>query len=184
MSTPEPTRGDGHHDSGRDDGLYAGAGPGGGLGEGPDSGDRRRPGAHLPGRVLALVIIAVALGAIGVFTGFAAFLGSAATASGPTPTDIDFAEVLMSAALGFVLGSALWVAAALLWKGSRFAVPLLLALLAVLLAQSLWGLVSEDLTFVSVVGTMASVLAVAVTAALALSRDVRDFVRPTGGGVD
>lgn len=191
MSTPRPPRNDGPDDSSYD-GAYGGAygdavgGSYGGADWDPDgrADGRRGPGAHLPGKVLALVIVAVAIGAIGVFTGFAAFLGSAATATGPTPTDLDLGAVLFSAVFSFVLGVGLWCAAFLVWRRSRFALPLLFVLLALLLAQSLWGVMTGEVTFVSVVGTAASLLAIGATAMLALSEEVRDFVGRIGKGVD
>ncbi|WP_291083195.1 hypothetical protein [Dietzia sp. UBA5065] len=125
---------------------------------------------------LGLAGLSVGFGIIGVSIGFATFLGITATASGGRDT-AGFGPLAVSAASSFVLGVLLIVGAALLWRAHRAARVVIGVAVLLLAASSLARMVLDSISFLSVVGTVLSMLALVAMGSLLLSDGVRDHVR-------
>ena len=130
----------------------------------------------------ALVGMSAALGIIGLSIGFATVLGLTATASG---TRVDgsaadtsgFGPMIVSAAASLILGILLIAGAALLWRARRASVLVISAAVTLLALSSLVRLVFDSITFLSVIGTVLSFLALGVMGYLITSDGVREHVR-------
>ncbi|AVM64718.1 MULTISPECIES: hypothetical protein [Dietzia] len=129
-----------------------------------------RPAAML------LTGLAAGLGIIGVAIGFATVLGLAATASGGSGT-AGFGPLFVSAVSSLVLGLLLLVGAVLLWRAHRASLVVISAGVGLLTLSSLARTVLDSLTFISVVGTVFSLLALVAMGSLIASDGVRDHVR-------
>jgi CHASE2 domain-containing sensor protein len=109
---------------------------------------------------MGLAGLAAGFGVIGMAIGFATLLGLTA-----------------SAASAFVLGLVLVVGAVLLWRAHRAARIVIGAAVALLALSSLARMVVDSVTFISVVGTVLSLLALTAMGYLLVSPGVREHVR-------
>lgn len=125
---------------------------------------------------MALTGLAAGLGIIGVSIGFATVLGLTATASGGSDTT-GFGPLIVSAVSSLVLGLLLLVGAVLLWRAHRSSLVVISAGVSLLALSSLARMVLDSLTFISVVGTAFSLLALVVMGYLIASDGVRAHVR-------
>ena len=133
--------------------------------------------AHTPRpAAMALAGLSAGLGIIGASIGFATVLGLTATASGGSDTS-GFGPLVISAVSSLVLGLLLLVGAVLLWLAHRASLMVISAGVALLTLSSLARAALDSLTFVSVVGTAFSLLALVVMGYLIASDDVREHVR-------
>ncbi|MBB0993495.1 hypothetical protein G6015_03950 [Dietzia sp. SLG510A3-40A3] len=126
--------------------------------------------------VMGLAGLAAGFGVIGMAIGFATLLGLTATASGGHDTT-GFGPAIASAASAFVLGLVLVVGAVLLWRAHRAARIVIGAAVALLALSSLARMVVDSVTFISVVGTVLSLLALTAMGYLLVSPGVREHVR-------
>ena len=163
MTVPEFDRDENHYDKIDDDDT---AHPG--LDH--DSDHTPRPAA------MALAGLSAGLGIIGVSIGFATVLGLTATASGGSDTS-GFGPLVISAVSSLVLGLLLLVGAVLLWRAHRASLVVIGTGVALLTLSSLARMVVDSLTFISVVGTVFSLLALVVMGYLIASDGVREHVR-------
>lgn len=131
---------------------------------------------RLPTKVIILVIVAAGIGGIGVFTGFATLLGTLATAAGDT-ADLDYGATLTTAGIAFLLGVGLWVSAYLMWRGARSAHVVLGIFTFALVLSTAWQMISDSLSFITVISTVMATVAIAFTFYLLLSPEVREHVR-------
>ncbi len=149
--------------------------------------DRARPDSglhdadHGPGHsprpaAMALAGLSAAFGMIGVSIGFATVLGVTATAAGGSDTS-GMGAMMVSAVSSLVLGLLLIVGAVLLWRAKRASLVVIGAGVTLLALSSATRMVLDSLTFISVVGTVFSLLALVVMGYLMTSRDVREHVR-------
>lgn len=129
--------------------------------------------------VMGLMGMAVGFGIIGVSIGFATLLGIAATASGGDDTT-DYGPMAVTAASSLVLGLLLIGGAVLLWRAHRTARVVVGAAVALLAVSSLVRVILDSITFVSVLGSVLTVLALLAMGYLLATDSVRDHVR---GGV-
>lgn len=120
--------------------------------------------------------LAVGLGIIGVSIGFATLLGLTATASGGNDTT-GFGPLAATGASSLVLGLLLLWGAVLLWRAHRAARVVIGAAVALLAASSLVRMALDDITFISVLGSVLSLCALAGMGYLLVSDGVRDHVR-------
>ncbi|MDV8000948.1 hypothetical protein [Rhodococcus sp. IEGM 1408] len=125
---------------------------------------------------LGLAGLAVAFGIIGVSVGFATLLGLTATASGGSDTT-GFGPMAVTAASSLVLGLLLIAGAVLLWRAHRAARVVIGAAVTLLAASSLVRMALDSITFISVLGSVLSLCALAGMGYLLLSDGVRDHVR-------
>ncbi|GAA4259658.1 hypothetical protein [Dietzia aurantiaca] len=139
-----------------------------GAGRGPD---------HTP-RPTAMVLagLSAGFGIIGVSIGFATVLGVTATASGGFDTS-GFGPMIISAVSSLVLGLLLIVGAVLLWRAHRASLVVISSAVTLLALSSAARMVLDSLTFVSVVGTVFSLLALVAMGYLITSDDVREHIR-------
>lgn len=128
---------------------------------------------------MGLTILAAGFGIIGMAIGFATLLGLTATATGGHDT-AGFGPAVATAASSFLLGLLLVVGALLLWRAHRGARVVIGVAVTLLTLSSLTRMVIDSVTFISVVGTIASLLALTAMGYLLGSDGVRDHVR---GGV-
>ena len=129
-----------------------------------------------PPAVMGLIILAAGLGIIGMAIGFATLLGLTATATGGHDT-AGFGPAAVTAASSFVLGLLLVVGAVLMWRAHRAARLVIGVAVTLLALSSLARMVIDSVTFISVVGTIASLLALTAMGYLLGSDGVRDHVR-------
>ena len=129
-----------------------------------------RPAAML------LVGLSTGLGIIGLSIGFATVLGVTATATGGSDLS-GFGPMVISAVSSLVLGLLLIIGAVLLWRSHRASLVVISAGVTLLALTSLARMVLDSLTFISVVGTVFSMLALVVMGYLITSDDVRQHVR-------
>lgn len=129
-----------------------------------------RPAAML------LVGLSTGLGIIGLSIGFATVLGVTATATGGSDLS-GFGPMVISAVSSLVLGLLLIIGAVLLWRAHRASLVVISAGVTLLALTSLARMVLDSLTFISVVGTVFSMLALVVMGYLITSDDVRQHVR-------
>ena len=126
--------------------------------------------------VMGLAGLSAGFGIIGVAIGFATFLGVTATAGGGGDTT-GFGPLLASAAGSFIVGILLVAGAVLLWRAHRAARVVIGVGVALLALSSLSRMVVDSITFISVVGTVLSLLALFAMGYLLVSDDVRDHLR-------
>lgn len=149
--------------------------------------DRARPDSglhdadHGPGHTprpaaMALAGLSAAFGMIGVSIGFATVLGVTATAAGGSDTS-GMGAMMVSAVSSLVLGLLLIVGAVLLWRAKRASLVVIGAGVTLLALSSATRMVLDSLTFISVVGTVFSLLALVIMGYLITSDDVREHVR-------
>ncbi|MEH6623194.1 MULTISPECIES: hypothetical protein [Dietzia] len=125
---------------------------------------------------LGLAGLAVGFGAIGVAVGFATLLGITATASGGN--DITrYRPMAVTAVSSSALGILLIVGGVLLWRAHRWSRVVLGAAVALLAANSLARVVLDSLTFISVVGSIFSLLVLVTMGYLLASDSIREHVR-------
>lgn len=125
---------------------------------------------------LGLTALAVGFGIIGVATGFATLLGISATASGGNDTT-EYGPMAGAAASSLVLGLLLIAGAALLWRAHRASRTVIGIGVALLLASSLVRMALDSVTFISVIGSLLSLLMLALMGSLLFSDGVRQHVR-------
>ena len=125
---------------------------------------------------LGLAGLSGGFGMIGMSIGFATVLGVTATASGGFDTS-GFGPMIVSAVSSLALGLMLIVGAVLLWRAHRASLVVISAGVVLLTLSSLVRMVLDSLTFVSVVGTVFSLLVLVVMWSLINSDDVREHVR-------
>lgn len=140
------------------------------YGNGYDPDHTPRPAAML------LTGLSAGLGIVGLSIGFATVLGVTATATGGSDLT-GFGPVVISAVSSLVLGVLLIVGAALLWRAHRASLVVIGASVTLLTVSSLARMVLDSLNFISVVGTVFSMLALVVMGYLITSDDVRQHVR-------
>ena len=126
--------------------------------------------------VMVLAGLTTSFGVIGMAIGFASLLGLTATATGGHDT-AGFGAATASAASSFALGLLLVVGAALLWRAHRGARVVIGSAVTLLALSSLARIVIDPVTFVSVVGTVLSLVALTVMGYLLASHEVRDHIR-------
>lgn len=125
---------------------------------------------------LGLVGLTVGVGVIGLSVGFATLLGVTATASGGA--DITgYGPTVITAASSFLLGALLIAGGALLWRAHRSARVVTGAAVALLTLSTLARMALDSITFMSVLGSVLSLCAVAGMVVLLTSAGVRDHVR-------
>lgn len=124
---------------------------------------------------LALAGLALAFGVIGVSIGFATLLGIAATAAGGDAAG--YGTMAITAATSLALGILLIVGAVLLWRAHRSALVMIGVALGLLTASSIFRILVDEITFISVVGTVLSLAALTAMIALMLSDGVREHIR-------
>lgn len=125
---------------------------------------------------LGLAGLAVAFGIIGVSVGFATLLGLTATASSGSDTT-GFGPMAVTAASSLVLGLLLIAGAVLLWRAHPAARVVIGTAVTLLAASSLVRMTLDSITFISVLGSVLSLCALAGMGYLLLSDGVRDHVR-------
>lgn len=125
---------------------------------------------------MALTGLSAGLGIIGVSIGFATVLGLTATATGGSDTS-GFGPLVVSAVSSLVLGLLLLVGAVLLWRAHRASIVVISAGVALLTLSSLARMFLDSLTFISVVGTVFSLLALVAMGYLIASDGVRAHIR-------
>lgn len=132
---------------------------------------------HTP-RPAAMVLtgLSAAFGIIGVAIGFATVLGLTATVSGGHDTS-GYGPLVITAVSSLVLGLLLLSGAVLLWRAHRAALVVISAGVTLLALSSLARMVLDSVTFMSVIGTVFSLLALVVMGYLITSDDVREHVR-------
>ncbi|MFL0579820.1 hypothetical protein [Dietzia sp. 179-F 9C3 NHS] len=130
----------------------------------------------LPGAVVGLVALAVGFGIIGMATGFATVLGITATASGGDDV-APYASMAAVAAFSLILGALLVAGGALLWRARRAALPVVGVAVTLLAVSSVARIALDEVTFVSVLGSVLSLAALVVMAMLLFSDTVREHVR-------
>lgn len=144
------------------------------TGHAPDPGESPEgPGPR--SAAFALTGLAVAFGVIGVSIGFATLLGIAATAAGGDAAG--YGTMAVTAASSLVLGVLLIIGAVLLWRAHRSARLVIWMALTLLIVSSLIRMVVDEVTFMSVVGTVLSLCALTVMVTLLVGDGVRDHVR-------
>lgn len=124
---------------------------------------------------LGLTALAVGFGIIGVAIGFATLLGISATASGGDDT-IDYGPMAVTAASSLILGLLLIVGAALLWRAHRASRAVIGIGVALLVASSFARMALDSITFISVIGTVLSLMMLAAMGSLLFSDGVRQHV--------
>lgn len=125
--------------------------------------------------VWSLVAMAAAFGLIGLASSFATILGVTATAAGSDDTS-GLGPMVVTAVSSMALGALLIAGGVLLWlarPSSRLVIGSAVTLLAL---SSVARIVFDSITFVSVIGTVLSILAVVVMGYLLTSDDVRRHV--------
>lgn len=125
---------------------------------------------------LGLAGLALAFGSIGLAVGFSTLLGITATATGGSDVT-GYGPMAVAAASSLVLGLLLVGGAVLLWRAHRAARIVIGTGVALLAASSLVRIVLDSVTFVSVVGSVLSLLALVAMGSLLFSDGVRDHVR-------
>lgn len=125
---------------------------------------------------LGLTALAVGFGIIGVAIGFATLLGISATASGGNDTT-DYGPMAVTAASSLILGLLLIVGAVLLWRAHRASRAVIGIGVALLVASSLARMALDSITFISVIGSVLSLLMLAAMGSLLFSDGVRQHVR-------
>lgn len=138
--------------------------------------DRSDPDHTARPTAMALAALSAGFGIIGVAIGFATVLGVTATATGGSDTS-GFGPLIISAVSSLVLGALLILGAVLLWRAHRASLVVISSGLTLLALSSLARMVLDSLTFISVVGTVFSLLALVVMGYLITSNDVREHVR-------
>lgn len=126
--------------------------------------------------VLGLAGLTAGFGVIGMAIGFATVLGVAATASGGRSAG-GLGPAVVSAATSFVLGLLLVTGAVLLWRANRAARAVIGIAVALLALSTLARMVLDSITFISVVGTTLSLVALAAMGYLLVSDGVREHLR-------
>lgn len=129
-----------------------------------------------PAAVVGLVALAVGFGVIGVATGFATLLGITATASGGSDV-APYGQMAAVAASSFVLGALLVAGGVLLWRAHRAARVVIGVAVALLGVSALARMALDEITFVSVLGSVLSLSAIVVMGFLLASDAVREHVR-------
>ena len=125
---------------------------------------------------MVLAGLSAGFGIIGVSIGFATVLGVTATASGGFDTS-GFGPMIISAVSSLVLGLLLIVGAVLLWRAHRASLVVISSAVTLLALSSAARMVLDSLTFISVVGTVFSLLALVAMGYLITSDDVREHIR-------
>ncbi|MCD2263100.1 hypothetical protein K3888_10340 [Dietzia aurantiaca] len=125
---------------------------------------------------MVLTGLSAGFGIIGVSIGFATVLGVTATASGGFDTS-GFGPMIISAVSSLVLGLLLIVGAVLLWRAHRASLVVISSAVTLLALSSAARMVLDSLTFISVVGTVFSLLALVAMGYLITSDDVREHIR-------
>lgn len=126
---------------------------------------------------LLLAGLAVGFGIIGVSIGFATLLGITATASSSGDDTADYGPMAVTAASSLALGLLLIGGAVLLWRAHRAARVVIGAAVALLAASSLVRLILDSVTFISVLGSVLTVVALLAMGSLLASDGVRDHIR-------
>lgn len=125
--------------------------------------------------VWALIAMTAAFGLIGLASSFATIVGVTATAAGGDDTS-GLGPMIVTAVSSMLLGALLIAGGILLWlarPSSRLVISSAVTLLAL---SSVARMMSDSVTFVSVIGTVLSILAVVVMGYLLTSDDVRKHV--------
>lgn len=161
---------DDHSDDTRPDAGPAASGDSGSHGTDLDPDHTPRPAA------MVLTGLSAALGTVGASIGFATVLGVTATAAGGSDTS-GMGPMVVSAVSSLVLGLLLIVGAGLLWRAKRASRVVISAGLTLLAVSSTARMVLDSLTFISVIGTVFSLLALVAMGYLITSDDVREHVR-------
>lgn len=125
--------------------------------------------------VWGLVVMSAVFGLIGLATGFATVLGVTATAAGGDDTS-GFGPMIVTAVSSLVLGLLLVAGAVLLWRAHRSSRVVISAAITLLTLSSLARMTLDSVTFISVIGTALSLLALVVMGYLLTSDDVRKHV--------
>lgn len=125
---------------------------------------------------LGLTGLSAGFGIIGVSIGFATLLGISATASGGTDT-AGYGPMAVTAASSMVLGLLLIGGAVLLWRAHRAARVVIGVAVALLAVSSLIRMALDSITFMSVLGSVLSILALLAMGFLLTSDGVRQHVR-------
>lgn len=125
---------------------------------------------------LALAGLSVGFGIIGVSIGFATLLGIAATASGGNDTTA-YGAMAVTAGSSLVLGLLLIVGAVLMWRAHRAARVVIGVAVTLLAVSSLARMAVDSITFLSVLGSVLSLCALAGMGYLLASDSVRGHVR-------
>lgn len=123
-----------------------------------------------------LVGLAAGLGVIGASIGFATLLGIVATAAGGTDTS-GYGPMALTAATSFILGAMLIVGAVLLWRAHRSARWVIGVAVTLLTVSTMVRMAVDDVTFMSVLGSVLSVCALAAMIVLLVGDGVREHVR-------
>ena len=123
-----------------------------------------------------LVAMAAAFGMIGMALGFATLLGVTATASGGHDTT-GYGPAVVSAVSSFFLGVLLVAGAVLVWRAHRAARIVIWIGVILLVVSSLLRIAVDSITFMSVVGTVLSLVALAAMVSLLYSDGVREHLR-------
>lgn len=126
---------------------------------------------------LGLTGLAVGFGIIGVSIGFATLLGITATASSGGDDTADYGPMAVTAASSLLLGLLLIGGAVLLWRAHRAARVVIGVAVALLAVSSLARVILDSITFISVLGSVLTVLALLAMGSLLASDGVRDHVR-------
>ena len=129
-----------------------------------------------PPAVLGLAGLAIGFGGIGVATGFATLLGVTATAGGGSDV-APYGSMVVTAASSLLLGVLLIVGGVLLWRAHRASRAVITVAVALLAASALARIVLDEVTFVSVLGSVFSLAALVVMGMLTGSDTVRAHVR-------
>lgn len=125
--------------------------------------------------VWGLVAMSAAFGLIGLATGFATVLGVTATAAGGDDTS-GFGPMVVTAVSSLILGLLLVGGAVLLWRAQKSSRVVISAAVTLLALSSVARMVLDTVTFISVIGTVLSLLALVVMGYLLTSDDVREHV--------
>lgn len=144
-----------------------------------DEGDHHQEASgHSPAPqiVLGLGILCFGLGGIGMATGFATVLGLSATASGGAEVAGGFGALAAVAASSLVLGGLLIAGGVLLWRAHRAAKAVIGVATALVAVSSLARIALDEISFVSVVGSTFSVLALILMWRLLSSDGVRAYL--------
>lgn len=143
-------------------------------GHAPDPGEHPG-GSGARSAAFALTGLALALGVIGVSIGFATLLGIAATAAGGDAAG--YGTLAVTAATSLILGILLIIGAALLWRAHRSARVVIWVALTLLIVSSIVRILVDEVTFISVVGTVLSLCALTAMVTLLVGDGVREHVR-------
>lgn len=130
----------------------------------------------VPAAVVGLVALAVGFGVIGMATGFATVLGITATATGGGDVAA-FGAMGVVAASSLLLGALLAAGGVMLWRAHRAARPVIGVAVALVAASALARTALDEVTFVSVLGSVLSLGALVVMGYLLVSEPVREHVR-------